>query len=146
MLQKEVRRNPTATYVNQNEREAVKKYANLRRHEESFLHQKAKVHWLEVGDANTSFFHNSIKERRARNKIYSITSSNGEKLEFDSAIAAECGNYFEKMFVTPHSDPYEPSIIANMELSNSISEEDSQMLIRPISRDEISYDLQTPSH
>ncbi|KAK1407951.1 hypothetical protein QVD17_39579 [Tagetes erecta] len=29
--------------------------------EERFLKQKAKIHWLAVGDANNSFFHNSLK-------------------------------------------------------------------------------------
>ncbi|KAK1414729.1 hypothetical protein QVD17_30480 [Tagetes erecta] len=45
--------------------------------EERFLKQKAKVHWLAEGDANTKFFHNTLKCRNHRARIDVITDSNG---------------------------------------------------------------------
>ncbi|KAK1424476.1 hypothetical protein QVD17_19806 [Tagetes erecta] len=45
--------------------------------EERFLKQKSKVHWLAEGDANTKFFHNTLKCRNHRARIDVITDSNG---------------------------------------------------------------------
>ncbi|KAK1408027.1 hypothetical protein QVD17_39657 [Tagetes erecta] len=45
--------------------------------EERFLKQKSKVHWLAEGDANTKYFHNSLKCRNHRARIDVITDSNG---------------------------------------------------------------------
>ncbi|KAK1421814.1 hypothetical protein QVD17_24451 [Tagetes erecta] len=45
--------------------------------EERFLKQKSKVHWLAEGDANTKYFHNTLKCRNHRARIDVITDSNG---------------------------------------------------------------------
>ncbi|KAK1431795.1 hypothetical protein QVD17_08463 [Tagetes erecta] len=45
--------------------------------EERFLKQKAKVHWLAVGDANNSFFHNSLKCKNHSNRIERVIDTNG---------------------------------------------------------------------
>ena len=39
------------------------------RKEEEELRLKSRYLWLKVGDKNTIFFHNTMKIRRARNKI-----------------------------------------------------------------------------
>ncbi|GJX41720.1 hypothetical protein Tco_0256710 [Tanacetum coccineum] len=46
--------------------------------EERFLMQKAKVEWLKLGDANTAYFHKVMKSQASRNRIDSVTTSNGE--------------------------------------------------------------------
>ncbi|KAK1408035.1 hypothetical protein QVD17_39665 [Tagetes erecta] len=45
--------------------------------EERFLKQKSKVHWLAEGDANTKYFHNTLKCRNHRARIDVITDRNG---------------------------------------------------------------------
>ncbi|GKE66399.1 hypothetical protein Tco_1520560 [Tanacetum coccineum] len=45
--------------------------------QEIFLAQKAKVEWLQLGDANTAYFHKVVKSQVARNRIDSVTTSNG---------------------------------------------------------------------
>ncbi|KAK1424411.1 hypothetical protein QVD17_19740 [Tagetes erecta] len=45
--------------------------------EERFLKQKAKEHWLAEGDANTKYFHNTLKCRNHRARIDVITDGNG---------------------------------------------------------------------
>ncbi|KAK1414723.1 hypothetical protein QVD17_30473 [Tagetes erecta] len=45
--------------------------------EERFLKQKSKVHWLAEGDANTKYFHNTLKCRNHRARIDVITDCNG---------------------------------------------------------------------
>ncbi|GJW51998.1 hypothetical protein Tco_0093349 [Tanacetum coccineum] len=52
---------------------------------------KAKVEWLKLGDANTTYFHKVVKSQAARNQIDSITNTNGvcvggDQLSSDAAI------------------------------------------------------------
>ncbi|TQE04408.1 hypothetical protein C1H46_010027 [Malus baccata] len=47
--------------------------------EESVWKQKSRVQWLQEGDANTKFFHQSTLQRRRRNKVVTLKSDNEEK-------------------------------------------------------------------
>lgn len=38
-------------------------------HKESLLVRKARVNWIQQGDNNTRFFHNTVKYRQKRNHI-----------------------------------------------------------------------------
>ncbi|KAK1421727.1 hypothetical protein QVD17_24292 [Tagetes erecta] len=59
------------------ESELLASFQNASLDEERFLKQKSKVHWLAEGDANTKFFHNSLKCRNHRARIDVITDCNG---------------------------------------------------------------------
>ena len=48
------------------------KLAHVKKEYASFLQQKAKVDWINFGDENTSFFHNSLKHRYTHNRINQI--------------------------------------------------------------------------
>lgn len=43
-----------------------------------FLFQKAKNKWLKEGDANTRFFHQSIKLRKYTNRVIAIQDMEGQ--------------------------------------------------------------------
>jgi hypothetical protein len=43
------------------ENECLHAYVSITKAEESFLKQKARNQWLELGDQNNSFFHRSLK-------------------------------------------------------------------------------------
>ncbi|KAF3787115.1 Transposon TX1 uncharacterized protein [Nymphaea thermarum] len=53
--------------------------------EEIYWRQKSRIKWLKDGDANTKFFHESVKSKRRRNKINAITVD-GRKLEEEEDI------------------------------------------------------------
>ena len=53
----------------QEESEAYGKWLHVASLEEDFLKQKAKLHWLDVGDQNNKTFHRAIKTRQAQNMI-----------------------------------------------------------------------------
>ncbi|KAL2934129.1 50S ribosomal protein L5, partial [Bienertia sinuspersici] len=48
---------------------------------QSWLHQKAKLHWLQMGDSNSKIFYNSLKIRTSRNTINRIMDGRGNWLE-----------------------------------------------------------------
>nr|GEX20258.1 RNA-directed DNA polymerase, eukaryota, reverse transcriptase zinc-binding domain protein [Tanacetum cinerariifolium] len=58
--------------------------------EESFLFQKEKVDWINMGDRNNQYFHKIIKSRRQVNKIASICDNDGNRME---------GNLMKEQFV-----------------------------------------------
>ncbi|XP_021991697.1 uncharacterized protein LOC110888476 [Helianthus annuus] len=61
--------------------------------EERFLKQKSKVEWLRAGDANTAYFHSSLKCKNHFNRIDVISDSNGNVFEGDNVAAAFVSHY-----------------------------------------------------
>ncbi|XP_026436021.1 uncharacterized protein LOC113333864 [Papaver somniferum] len=95
LIQQQVQVHPLCPVLARKEKKAVQQYAKISRYEESMKKQKSRVQWLDLGDSNTHFFHNSLKERRSRNNILTLTSRDGkedtngqliEDLHFDKVI------------------------------------------------------------
>ncbi|XP_026450979.1 uncharacterized protein LOC113351147 [Papaver somniferum] len=76
----------------------VAEYVKLAKYEESSLKQQSGVKWLNFGDSNTSFFHNSLKERRSRNNILFLYNNENVKVSEDKDIANECVFYYSHLF------------------------------------------------
>ena len=51
------------------------------KHEEHMWWKKSQIKWLLEGEKNTKFFHNSVIHNRFHNKIYSIKTAPGVKVE-----------------------------------------------------------------
>ncbi|KAK1441149.1 hypothetical protein QVD17_06988 [Tagetes erecta] len=73
---------------------------------ERFLKQKSKVHWLAEGDANTKYFHNTLKCRNHSARIDVITDSNGILHEGKAVPKAFVDHYVgflgkEEAFIIP---------------------------------------------
>ncbi|XP_021985781.1 uncharacterized protein LOC110881969 [Helianthus annuus] len=81
-------KNPLDVELRNNESECLKEFQIAAYDEECFLKQKSKVEWLCTGDSNTTFFHNSLKCRNARNKIHCIRDVAGTRYEGDAASDA----------------------------------------------------------
>ncbi|GKV45492.1 hypothetical protein SLEP1_g52564 [Rubroshorea leprosula] len=64
---------------------------------ESMLQQKSRKMWLKEGDANTKFYHRSVKGRWRRNEINSI-QINGEQFRGVSEIREGVVKYFKGLF------------------------------------------------
>ncbi|RID53318.1 hypothetical protein BRARA_G00721 [Brassica rapa] len=60
--------------------EAAERWNVLARIEEKFYRQKSCVRWLTAGDQNTTFFHNMVQMRIAKNTIRSLVTAQGEVL------------------------------------------------------------------
>lgn len=62
----------------QEEAEAYEKWLHVASLEEDHLKQKAKLHWLEVGDQNNKTFYRVISARKAQNMIREIRCQDGK--------------------------------------------------------------------
>jgi len=59
------------------ERECLHLLTSLLTAEENFLKQNSRVKWLNLGDGNTSFFHNSVTVRNSSNLIKMVKDEHG---------------------------------------------------------------------
>ena len=66
--------------------------------EEIFWKKKSWVDWLQEGDRNTTFLHNTVKARRSGNSITSLVSTSGDQLFSKEEISLEATRYFSQLF------------------------------------------------
>ncbi|KAF5184056.1 Endonuclease/exonuclease/phosphatase, partial [Thalictrum thalictroides] len=88
-LQDQLQAQPYDAPLAAQERLAMKKYGTLARAELDDLQKKSDCMWLKFGDRCTSYYHNVIKERRNMSWIWSITTTEGNKLNQQNEVCAE---------------------------------------------------------
>ena len=71
---------PGDSSLKEREKEALKNLSDLVRAEEHLFQQKSRIMWLANGDSNTSYFHNSLKDRYNKNMIVSLELEDGQKI------------------------------------------------------------------
>ncbi|KAL0402635.1 UNVERIFIED_CONTAM: hypothetical protein Slati_4293400 [Sesamum latifolium] len=65
--------------------------------EKHFYYQKAKIHFLKMGDQNTKSFHDMVKRNAAKSSILTITKSNGSTIISAADIDQEFITYFTSL-------------------------------------------------
>lgn len=73
----------------QEEAEAYGNWLHVAGLEEDYLKQKAKLHWLEVGDQNNKIFYNAIRSRQGQNVIREIRCTDGSVVKTHEEIKQE---------------------------------------------------------
>ncbi|XP_035830140.1 uncharacterized protein LOC110901221 [Helianthus annuus] len=111
----------------------VKKYQDALIDEERFLKQKSKQKWLEVGDANTAFFHSAVKCRNHINKIHIIKDTFGNLHEGDG-VALALVNHFQGSFGTKGGLGKR---VDNDIFSNKLQSHVAESMSRPVTQDEV---------
>ncbi|XP_015168636.1 uncharacterized protein [Solanum tuberosum] len=71
------------------------KYLKL---QDAILRQKARAKWLEEGDANTSYFHSTIKDRRRRLSLKKIMNEQNQWLEGNDQIVEGAVSFYQNLF------------------------------------------------
>ena len=77
---------------------ALKELEEWELREEIFWKQKSRIDWLQEGDRNTAFFHNSVKARQHGNSLSSLILSDGTQIYSHDAISQEVVKYFFDLF------------------------------------------------
>ncbi|XP_021996310.1 uncharacterized protein LOC110893512 [Helianthus annuus] len=129
----QVDRNPLDGQLRLLEAQCLKEFQEAAYDEECFLKQKSKVEWLCAGDSNTKFFHNTVKSKNARVKIYSVVDSMGTRHEGEAVADAMVLHYsnflgFESQVESANLD----NLFSNV-LCNDVAEH----MVRPITREEV---------
>ena len=100
----------------------------------SLLRQKAKIKWLTEGDRNTKYYHKVIKDRQNRNRINSITDSNGNIQGADKVADIAIAHFSDFLGTSREVE----QIQSPHELfTNTLSTEDANEMIKPIEDDEV---------
>lgn len=77
---------PEDLEAQQLERLAASQYKHWLGVEFSIIHQKARVHWLQEGDSNTTYFHYMLKEKRAKSRLSALQDEHGNVITEEGAL------------------------------------------------------------
>lgn len=104
------------------------------RQEECFWKQKARIKWLREGDANTKFFHETVKDRHRRQRISSIKNTEGTLLTNQKDIQSEAVKFFTNLFTAEDCSGLE---VALQSISSRLSDSDIATITAIVSRQEV---------
>lgn len=102
--------------------------------EEIFWRQKSRLHWLRSGDHNTKFFHAVTKNRRAQNRILSLTDEEGREWFDEEDLGKIADRHFKLLY---SSEDIGLNSESWREIPSIITEEQNEMLLAPITREEV---------
>ncbi|KAL0294494.1 UNVERIFIED_CONTAM: hypothetical protein Scaly_3120700 [Sesamum calycinum] len=91
---------PENATIRDSVRELRKKVVFLAEAERHFYYQKAKLHFLKIGDRNTKFFHDMVKTNAAKSSILAITKTDGTTITSAMEIGQEFVSYFTSLLGT----------------------------------------------
>ena len=66
--------------------------------QEIYLAQWSRINWLKHGDRNTKFFHTNASQRRTKNYIRGIRTSQGQWVENLEEVVEVALDYFDNLF------------------------------------------------
>ncbi|GJU37331.1 RNA-directed DNA polymerase, eukaryota, reverse transcriptase zinc-binding domain protein [Tanacetum coccineum] len=98
-VQKALDLRPDDQNLHEEEAVYVQAFNEAKLDEERFLKQKAKIEWLDVGDANTTYFHKSLKSHTQRSRIEVILNRDNIALSGPN-VPAEFVNHYEMFLGT----------------------------------------------
>ncbi len=107
---------------------------SLLRQQEIFWRQKSRVQWIQEGDRNTRFFHQSTVIRRHQNRIRAIRGEDGQLTEDPDTIQRILECFFRARWTEQTGDG---SLVDIPMPQIRVSEEEIAALIRPVSEGEI---------
>lgn len=102
--------------------------------EEMFWKQKARVKWLKEGDANTRFFHATVKDRHRRQRICAIKNDTGTLITTQKAIQDEAISFFSNLFKEEDCSEMEHLLHGIPDILDS---SDTNSLLMPITQKEV---------
>lgn len=120
------------------ESEAYGNWVHIAGLEEDFLKQRAKLHWLEIGDQNNKTFHRAIKSRQAQNMIREIRCANGNIVKTHSEIKVEAESFFSELLnrIPENFQDIDEAELQGL-LSFRCSEDDCRLLEEEVTAEEI---------
>ncbi|GJY60523.1 aspartic peptidase [Tanacetum coccineum] len=126
-------KNPNDSTLRDEEAVYIQAFTDAKIDEERFLKQKAKVDWLEAGDANSAYFHKTIKSKNHRSRITSVLDANDIEVTGPSVPDVFVKHY--EQFLGSNM-PCEMLDVTDLFL-NQVSDSSNTNMVRAISNEEI---------
>lgn len=105
--------------------------------EEIFWRDKSRELWIKEGDANTKFFHASVKTKRGKNRIDTVMDQNGTFHSSFEAIEELAVNNFKILLGNDNGGKNIQSAQMVDVIQQEISDEDNKHLLSPFTKDEV---------
>ncbi|XP_059294708.1 uncharacterized protein LOC132047721 [Lycium ferocissimum] len=96
--------NPTNADLIQTEIQLAETYHKLHQARIQFLKQKSKLHWLTEGDLNAAFYHNMLKVRRNKNRVFNIRDSSGLSVTDPPGVAKAFLDFYTALLGTSNAE------------------------------------------
>ncbi|XP_074265182.1 uncharacterized protein LOC141587606 [Silene latifolia] len=117
------------------ERDCARNLDELLKARDQFLRQKAKGDWMQREDDNTAYFHASIKNRRANNRVYQVKDINNQLCSTPETIQKAFEDYYKIMLGSSKSvKPLNKRIV---KYGNCLTPEHCSLLTAPVTREEV---------
>ena len=112
-------------------------FGNLLRAEEGLVRQKSRIQWLNLGDQNTKFFFQAMKQHHSRSKITSISKEDGTRLEDPALVKEEIVTFYNTLLgPQPRLQDIDRDLLQSA-ITQSVSDEQREVLVREVSDEEI---------
>lgn len=118
-------------------REALLKYIDLSKAEESFKRQKSRVQWLALGDQNTKFFHRKMAANTMRKNILSIGDGRGNRVEDPIEVKKLVIQFYKDLLGTGFNGRKAAGDIMLNLIQNKVPEDMKSCLITAVSNLEV---------
>lgn len=126
------------------EKECLHEYTSISKDEEAFFKQKSRNNWLNLGDQNTSYFHNLVKVRNSNNTINQLWDDQGLRVVEVDQIKNVTVEYYRRLLGSSmHEFNAGKAIQVNSLLFKKVSEDQSRVLEKGVSEMEIGDTLFT---
>lgn len=76
-IQEQVHQDHNNKELREKERATLDQFVSIKKDSFSFLQQKAKIRWMQMGDDNTAYFHRSLKIQNYKKKVIALNDMNG---------------------------------------------------------------------
>lgn len=88
---------------------------------------RARAHWIDEGEKNTSYFLR-LKNKHQSHNVINKLSMGGNNLNETLEILYALSSYYEKLYTSDHISLYDiDQYIENTELTNYLSDEDKEI-------------------
>ncbi|XP_074318592.1 uncharacterized protein LOC141655409 [Silene latifolia] len=134
-LQGMIGKDPSNMFLVTEEFEASKDLREMTEARDSFLAQKSKIHWLQQGDTNSSYFHGMIKKRRNGNRVMMIEDRTGHLCDTPEQIQNAFLEYYQGLL----GDSKETKRVHRRIIEKGIrcNDDHHAMLCRPVTGKEV---------
>ncbi|XP_074314000.1 uncharacterized protein LOC141649204 [Silene latifolia] len=134
-IQTALHMNPIDSVLIDQEREALKTYRDLQTACDSFLLQKSKATWVNLGENNTKYFHSVLKNRHVQSKIFRITDAEGHTHTDGDKIQQAFLSYYHHLLGTTATTS--PVSVPVVQLGKVCTPEHWDILLHPVSKSEV---------